>query len=92
MIGKVIGAYVGDRLAKKTSTGIGGAGGAALGVIAAAALRRLSLPAMIALGAGGYLAKKLSEKNTGTSDVETQTPATSTAKKPSKPKKRAKAA
>ena len=62
MIGKVIGAYVGDRIAKRTTTGIGGAGGAALGVIAATALRRLSLPAMIALGAGGYLAKKLTEK------------------------------
>ena len=64
MIGKIIGAYMGDRLAKKTSTGIGGAGGAALGVIAATALRRVSLPAMLAIGAGGYLAKKLTEKNT----------------------------
>lgn len=64
MIGKVIGAYVGDRIAKSTSTGIGGAGGAALGVIAATALRRISLPAMIALGAGGYIAKKLTEKKT----------------------------
>ena len=53
MIGKVIGAYVGDKIAKQTSVGIGGAGGAALGVIAATALRRMSLPAMIALGAGG---------------------------------------
>lgn len=62
MIGKVIGAFVGDKIAKQTSVGIGGAGGAALGVIAATALRRMSLPAMIALGAGGYLAKKLTEK------------------------------
>ena len=84
MIGKVIGAYMGDRLAKKTSTGIGGAGGAALGVIAAAALRRLSLPAMIALGAGGYLAKKLSEKNTGTGDAEMQTTNPAKVKKPAK--------
>ena len=84
MIGKVIGAYMGDRLAKKTSTGIGGAGGAALGVIAAAALRRLSLPGMIALGAGGYLAKKLSEKNTLTSDAEPQTTKPAKVKKPAK--------
>ena len=84
MIGKVIGAYMGDRLAKKTSTGIGGAGGAALGVIAAAALRRLSLPAMIALGAGGYLAKKLSEKNTDTSEAESQTIKPAKVKKPAK--------
>lgn len=61
MIGKVIGAFVGDKVAKQTS-GIGGAGGAALGVIAASVLRRMSLPAVIALGAGGYLAKKYSEK------------------------------
>ena len=62
MIGKIIGAYAGDKLAKQTS-GIGGAGGAALGVIAAGVLRRMSLPAMIALGAGGYVAKKLYERN-----------------------------
>lgn len=62
MIGKVIGAVVGDRLAKKTSA-VGGAGGAALGVVAATVLRRMSLPAMLALSAGGYLAKKMSEKN-----------------------------
>ena len=62
MIGKIIGAYAGDKLAKQTS-GIGGAGGAALGVIAAGVLRRMSLPAMIALGAGGYVAKKLYERS-----------------------------
>ena len=84
MIGKGIGAYMGDRLAKNTSTGIGGAGGAALGGIAAAALRRLSLPAMIALGAGGYLAKKLSEKNAGTSDADPQTTKPAKVKKPAK--------
>ena len=80
MIGKIIGAYAGDRLAKKTSS-IGGASGAALGVVAAAALRRLSLPAMIALGVGGYIAKKVIDKETGKSadttvkagDVETST-------------------
>ena len=70
MIGKVIGAYVGDRIAKRTTTGIGGAGGAALGVIAATALRRLSLPAMIALGAGGYLAKKLTDKQAAKAPAE----------------------
>ncbi len=61
MIGKVIGAFVGDKLAKQTS-GLGGAGGAALGVVAASVLRRMSLPAMLALGAGGYVAKKILEK------------------------------
>ena len=61
MIGKVIGAYVGDKLAKQAG-GVGGAGGAALGVVAATVLRRMSLPAMLALGAGGYLVKKLADK------------------------------
>ncbi len=61
MIGKVIGAFLGDKIAKQTS-GIGGASGAAIGVIAATALRRMSLPAMIALGAGGYLAKKYMDR------------------------------
>lgn len=77
MIGKIIGAYAGDKLAKQTS-GIGGAGGAALGVIAAAALRRLSLPAMLALGVGGYVAKKVFDKKQA-EDADTA-PATKPAK------------
>ena len=71
MIGKIIGAFVGDKLAKQTSS-IGGASGAALGVIAATAVRRLSLPAMIALGAGGYVVKKVMEKNGPVSPVFSQ--------------------
>ena len=82
MIGKIIGAYAGDKLAKQTS-GIGGAGGAALGVIAAGVLRRMSLPAMIALGAGGYVAKKLYERSerrkTPTQTIVSETDQTSTA-------------
>lgn len=62
MIGKIIGAFVGDRIARRTS-GMGGATGAALGVAATTVLRRMSLPAMIVLGAGGYAAKKLWDKN-----------------------------
>lgn len=58
MIGKAIGAFVGDKLAKQTS-GVGGASGAVMGVVAASVLRRLSLPAILALSAGGYLAKKM---------------------------------
>jgi len=61
MIRKVIGAFVGDRLAKQTSA-IGGASGAALGVVATTVLRRISLPAMVALGVGGYVAKKVLDK------------------------------
>lgn len=61
MIGKIIGAFVGEKVAKRTSS-MGGASGAALGVIATTVLRRMSLPAMIALGAGGYVVKKIVDK------------------------------
>ena len=57
MIGKMIGALVGGRGAEH-ARGVGGPTGAVLGVVAASALRRISLPTMIALGAGGYFAKK----------------------------------
>lgn len=57
MIGKVLGAFLGGKAAQHVR-GIEGPTGAALGVLAPAILRRLSLPAMIALGVGGYLAKK----------------------------------
>lgn len=62
MIGKLVGAFVGDKLAKQTSQ-FGGATGAVLGVAAASVLRRMSLPMMIVLGAGGYVAKKMIDKN-----------------------------
>ena len=52
MIGKIIGAFVGDKLAKQTR-GMGGATGAALGVAAS----------MLAILAGGYAAKRYSERN-----------------------------
>lgn len=61
MIGKVVGAFLGDKIAKQTS-GMGGATGAALGVLATSVIRRMSLPAMIAVGAGGYLAKKYMDR------------------------------
>ena len=57
MIGKVLGAFVGGKVAQHVR-GIEGPTGAALGVLAPALIRRLSWPAMIALGVGGYLAKK----------------------------------
>lgn len=81
MIGKIVGAFVGDKLAKQTSS-IGGASGAALGVIAATAIRRLSLPAMIALGAGGYVVKKVMEKNEREKAQEQQAPEATDKPKP----------
>lgn len=58
MIGKILGAFVGGKVAQHVR-GIEGPTGAAIGVLAPAVLRRLSLPAMIALGVGGYVAKKM---------------------------------
>lgn len=57
MIGKVFGAFLGGKLAQHVR-GIEGPTGAALGVLAPTILRRMSWPAMVALGVGGYLAKK----------------------------------
>lgn len=61
MIGKIFGAVLGAKAAEHTSK-VGGAGGALLGVAGASLLRRLSLPALIALTAGGYAFKKWSDK------------------------------
>lgn len=61
MIGKVVGAFLGGKVAQHTR-GIEGPTGAALGVLAPAILRRLSWPAMLALGVGGYLAKRAADK------------------------------
>ena len=72
MIGKVITAMVGSKLAEKTPK-LSGPAGAALGFAVPIVLRRLSLPAMIALGAGGYAYKKFTEKN-GKSTTEPTTP------------------
>ena len=80
MIGKIIGAFVGDKLAKQSSS-MGGASGAALGVVAASVIRRMSLPAMVALGVGGYAAKKFFDKKQAENVAETEAkpPKTSTA-------------
>ena len=65
MLGKMIGALVGGKAAEHAK-GIGGPTGAALGFIAPMVLRRLSFPAMIALGVGGYAAKKFFDKEEAT--------------------------
>jgi hypothetical protein len=61
MIGKIIGAIAGSKVADRVS-GINSPFGAAAGVVTATALRRMSLPALIVLGAGGYFAKKVFDK------------------------------
>ena len=69
MLGKIMGAFIGGKVAEKTS-GVTGPTGAALGVLAPAILRRLSLPAMIALAAGGYVAKRLDERKAASQPAE----------------------
>lgn len=61
MLGKIIGAVAGSKMAESTR-GIGGTSGALLGIGAASLARRLSLPALIVMGAGGYLFKKHMDK------------------------------
>ena len=61
MISKIVGAMAGSHLAKSTSA-IGGTGGALLGAGAATIAKRASLPVLIALTAGGYLLKRRSDK------------------------------
>ena len=61
MIGKVIGAAVGAKVADHVR-GIGGPGGAVLGAGAVAVARRLSPMALLAAAAGGYAAKRYYDK------------------------------
>jgi hypothetical protein len=60
MLGKILAAVAGARAAK--GAGGSGAGGALLGVAGATVLRRMSVPALIAVTAGGYALKKWSDK------------------------------
>ena len=62
MIGKIIGGIVGAKLAKSEPGGLQGPGGAVLGIGAAGLARRLSLPAMLAVAAGGYALKRYKDK------------------------------
>jgi uncharacterized membrane protein YfcA len=77
MLTKIIGAALGAKAAQNTSS-IGGPFGAAIGAAAPAIIARLSIPAMIAIAAGGYAYKKFSEKKDNTAETK-QPPATSTA-------------
>jgi len=61
MIGKIIGAVAGAQVAKATR-GMDGTTGAVLGAVAVPIVRRMRLPALLALAAGGYAFKRLSDK------------------------------
>ena len=60
MIGKILAGLAGAKAAK--GSGGSGAGGAVLGVAGATLLRRLSVPALIVLTAGGYALKKWGDR------------------------------
>lgn len=80
MIGKLIGAFAGSKLAENTRS-IGGPAGAVLGVGAATIARRLSLPALVAITAGGYLFSKYQEKSETSKTTKAEPSSTSTAPK-----------
>lgn len=61
MLGKVIGAMAGERIAREIS-GVSGTGGALLGVAAATVLRRIGPVGLVALAATGYVLKKHRER------------------------------
>ncbi len=68
MLKKIIGAAIGAKLAKN-SPAVGGATGAVLGAAVPWVLGRMSLPGMIAIAAGGYVAKRYMDKRDTTGDM-----------------------
>lgn len=61
MIGKIMGGIAGTRAARHSSS-VSGASGAFLGAASVALLRRMSIPALIAVSAGGYAFKKYRDR------------------------------
>jgi hypothetical protein len=57
----MIGAAIGSKMAKN-SPAAGGATGAMIGAAIPFVLSRISIPAMLAMGAGGYFAKRHFDK------------------------------
>ncbi len=62
MIGKIIGAMVGAKMAEREPGGLKGPGGALLGIGAATLARRMSPLGLVALAAGGYAFKRYKDK------------------------------
>ena len=61
MIGKILGGIAGKQIADHTS-GVSGTTGIVAGALAGSILRRASIPALIAVTAGGYAFKKYKER------------------------------
>jgi len=64
MIGKIIGAVIGARMAEREPGGVNAPGGALLGVGAAALARRMGPVGLLAALAGGYVFKLYRDKRT----------------------------
>lgn len=62
MIRRLIGAAIGSRVARKHPAA-GGATGAMLATAVPFIISRVSLPAMVVLGVGGYAAKRYMDRN-----------------------------
>lgn len=76
MIKTILGGLVGSQLAKNT-TKIDNGTGAILGSIAPTLIARMSLPALIAIGVGGYLFKRHRDQQTANGhDTQIGTPPT----------------
>lgn len=82
MLGKMIGALVGGKMAQN-ARGIGGPTGAMIGAAVPVVLSRLSLPAMVAMGVGGYAVKKYMDRKEAA--PRKSTPATTTTQSPNQP-------
>lgn len=61
MIGKILGAVAGSKVAKR-SRNLGDTKGALVGAAAVPLVKRMSIPALLAIGAGGYAYKKWSAR------------------------------
>lgn len=61
MLTRIVGAFIGAQAAKHIGA-IGGSRGMILGTLAFPVIRRMRLPGLLALGAGGYAVKKLMER------------------------------
>ena len=73
MLTKMIGALVGGKMAQNAKD-ISGPTGAAIGAAVPFIVSRLSIPAMIAMGVGGYAVKKyMDRKEQSTVDVPPST-------------------
>lgn len=61
MLGKIFGALAGKQVADQSAS-VSGPTGAILGAVTGSVLRRASIPALVAITAGGYVLKKYKDR------------------------------